>query len=46
MWIKNVRLEQGFHKEDGLVLSTNTDLFDLFIEEGKITRIEKSGTAK
>ncbi|MDO5649807.1 MAG: amidohydrolase [Gallicola sp.] len=46
MWIKNVRLEQGFHKEDGLVLSTNTELFDLFIEEGKIARIEKSGRAK
>ncbi|MFD1781015.1 amidohydrolase [Fredinandcohnia salidurans] len=38
-WLKNVRLEKGFKKENGRVVGTETELRHLFIKEGKITRI-------
>ncbi|PFM81093.1 deaminase [Bacillus sp. AFS077874] len=43
-WLKNARLEIGFEKEDGKVVGTATELFHLFIENGKITRITKEET--
>src|SRR5699024_6061855 len=46
MWIKNVKLEKGFYKEQGLITSTITELVDLYIEDGKIVKIEKSGKAE
>lgn len=46
MWIKNVKLEKGFYKENGLITSTITELADLYIEDGKIVKIEKSGKAE
>ncbi|WP_462413637.1 amidohydrolase [Neobacillus sp. Marseille-QA0830] len=38
-WLKNVRLETGYLKENGRVTGTQTELFHLFIEAGKIGRI-------
>ncbi|QFF97743.1 deaminase [Psychrobacillus glaciei] len=38
-WLKNVRLETGFMKENEKVIGTKTDLFHLFISEGKIANI-------
>ncbi|MBS4211554.1 MULTISPECIES: amidohydrolase [Neobacillus] len=38
-WLKNVRLETGYIKENGRVVGTQTGLFQLLIENGKITTI-------
>lgn len=38
--IKNALLETGFAFENGRVVQTNTDLFDVLIQDGKITEIE------
>ncbi|WP_391119599.1 amidohydrolase [Psychrobacillus sp. L3] len=38
-WLKNVRLETGFMKENEKVIGTKTNLFHLFILEGKIANI-------
>ncbi|WP_423801970.1 amidohydrolase [Neobacillus sp. SAB-20_R2A] len=38
-WLKNVRLETGYIQENGRVAGTKTGLFQLLIENGKITRI-------
>lgn len=38
-WLKNVRLETGYIKENGRVVGTQTGFFQLLIENGKITRI-------
>ncbi|KAB2328640.1 amidohydrolase family protein [Cytobacillus depressus] len=40
-WLKNVRLETGYIKENERVTGTKTELFHLFIEDGKITKIVK-----
>ncbi|QCR33557.1 amidohydrolase [Lysinibacillus sp. SGAir0095] len=40
--IKNARLETGFLFENNLVIGTNTDCFDLLIEEGKIVAIDET----
>ncbi|WP_445431485.1 amidohydrolase [Chryseobacterium indoltheticum] len=37
--LKNVRLETGFEYEEGVVVSTKTDLFLVETENGKITKI-------
>ena len=42
MSFKNVRLETGFIYEEGEVVSTQTDLFYLETENGKITKISKN----
>ncbi|UHA74879.1 amidohydrolase family protein [Paenibacillus sp. 481] len=42
-WIKNVRLEQGFATEDGVVVGTETTLNNVYMEAGKITRVEAVG---
>lgn len=39
-WLKDVCLETGYLKEDGRVTGTQTKLFSLLIEDGKIMRIE------
>jgi cytosine/adenosine deaminase-related metal-dependent hydrolase len=40
--IKNARLETGFTYENGRVVQTETDLFDILIQDGKIIEIEKN----
>lgn len=41
-WIINARLECGYEWEQGVVTGTRTELCDLLIENGKITRIVPS----
>ncbi|MFS0555097.1 amidohydrolase [Brevibacillus sp. 179-C9.3 HS] len=41
-WIVNARLESGYEWEEGVVSGTRTELCDLLIENGKITRIVPS----
>ncbi|CQR47156.1 N-isopropylammelide isopropyl amidohydrolase [Paraliobacillus sp. PM-2] len=38
-WLKNVRLEIGYKKDNGQVIGTETEIKHLFISEGKISRI-------
>ncbi|MFD1779317.1 amidohydrolase [Fredinandcohnia salidurans] len=38
-WLKNVRLETGYIKENGIVTGTETEIKHLVIEDGKISRI-------
>ncbi|WP_028390680.1 amidohydrolase family protein [Bacillus cihuensis] len=38
-WLTNVRLETGYHYENGTVTGTETKLFHLRIEDGKINEI-------
>ncbi|CRK81870.1 amidohydrolase [Neobacillus massiliamazoniensis] len=40
-WLKNARLEVGFVKENERVAGTETELFHLLIEDGKIAKIVK-----
>lgn len=40
-WLKNVRLETGYKKENGRVTGTKTELFNIFIEDGNISKIIK-----
>ncbi len=40
--LKNVRLETSFIKENGIVMGTETKLYHLIIEDGKINRIIES----
>lgn len=40
--LKNVKLETGFLKDDFEITATQTELFTLTIEDGKITKIEKN----
>ncbi|WP_026576816.1 amidohydrolase [Bacillus sp. UNC438CL73TsuS30] len=42
-WLLNARLEVGFKKENGRVVGTETDTFNLFITDGKISEIVKAG---
>ncbi|MBC2327928.1 amidohydrolase family protein [Listeria booriae] len=44
-WLSNARLETGFVWDDGRVVGTETDLFDLLVRDGKITEIQTAGTA-
>lgn len=39
--IKNIRLETGFNRVNHHVVSTNTEKFDVLIEDGKIKDIQK-----
>lgn len=41
-WIVNARLESGYEWEEGVISGTRTELCDLLIENGKITRIVPS----
>ncbi|WP_103105691.1 amidohydrolase [Brevibacillus reuszeri] len=41
-WIINARLESGYVWDQGVIRETRTELCDLLIENGKITRIEPS----
>ena len=41
-WIINARLESGYVWDQGAIRETQTELCDLLIENGKITRIEPS----
>ncbi|WP_429842946.1 amidohydrolase [Brevibacillus sp. FIR094] len=41
-WIVNARLEIGYEWEEGVISGTRTELCDLLIEYGKITRIVPS----
>ncbi|GHI00567.1 amidohydrolase [Neobacillus kokaensis] len=38
-WLKNVRLETGYKRENGRVTGTNTELYHLLISAGKVTRL-------
>jgi cytosine/adenosine deaminase-related metal-dependent hydrolase len=38
-WLKNVRLETGFKKENNRVVGTETDLFHLLLSDGTISKI-------
>lgn len=38
-WLTNVRLESGYHLEDGIVTGTTCEFCHLLIEDGKIARI-------
>lgn len=38
-WLTNVRLETGYHRENGIVIGTETALFHLLIKEGKFASI-------
>lgn len=38
-WLKNVRLETGYIKENGIVTGTQSEIKHLVIEDGKISRI-------
>ncbi|WP_394137855.1 amidohydrolase [Cytobacillus oceanisediminis] len=40
-WIKNVRLECGYKKENDRVIGTITDLFHILIEGGRIAKVVK-----
>ncbi|WP_342599977.1 amidohydrolase family protein [Psychrobacillus sp. FSL H8-0483] len=40
--IKNARLETGFAYENGRIVQTNTELFDVLIQDGKIAEIEQN----
>lgn len=40
-WLKNARLECGYQIENDRVIGTETDLFHLLIEDGKISKIVK-----
>lgn len=40
-WLKNVRLECGFERQNGRVIGTQTELAHLLIENGTIVRIVK-----
>ncbi len=41
-WLRNVRLEQGYRYENDHITGTISELFDLWIEHGKIMRIVKT----
>lgn len=41
-WLKNVRLETGYQKENNRVVGTQSDLFDILIADGTISKIVKS----
>jgi N-acyl-D-amino-acid deacylase len=41
-WLTDVRLECGYKKENGRVIGTETDLFHLLVEYGKITKMVKA----
>lgn len=38
-WLMNVRLESGFWYEDGIIIGTETDLYNLLIKDGRIAEI-------
>ncbi len=42
--LTNVRLEEGFEREGGVVLATRTALHTLEIRDGRIVRVEAQGT--
>ncbi|WP_059172321.1 amidohydrolase [Bacillus sp. FJAT-27445] len=44
-WLKNVRLETGFNKENDRVVGTNTEIVNLFISDGRITEVVYSEDA-
>lgn len=41
-WLRSVRLEQGYRYENDYIAGTISELFDLWIEDGKIMRIVKA----
>ncbi|RDU36660.1 deaminase [Neobacillus piezotolerans] len=41
-WLKNVRLETGFNKENDRVVGTITEIVNLFISDGRITELVTS----
>ncbi|MHC0038435.1 amidohydrolase [Pseudoneobacillus sp. C159] len=45
-WLKNVRLETGYEKSNNDVVGTMTELFDLLIVDGTISKIVKSADNK
>ncbi|WP_316570711.1 amidohydrolase [Neobacillus sp. YIM B06451] len=44
-WLKNVRLETGFNKENDRVVGTITESVNLFISDGRITELVNSNDA-
>ncbi|MFD0829783.1 amidohydrolase [Neobacillus sp. M.A.Huq-85] len=42
-WLMNVKLEVGFKKENGRVVGTETETYNLLINDGKISEIVKTG---
>jgi cytosine/adenosine deaminase-related metal-dependent hydrolase len=44
-WLKNVRLEVGYKRENERIVGTKTELCHILIEGGKINRIIKCGEA-
>ncbi|KYG90742.1 deaminase [[Bacillus] sp. KCTC 13219] len=42
-WLTNVRLEEGYHYENGTVIATKTGLYNLHIEDGTIKEITAAG---
>ncbi|MFD2443851.1 amidohydrolase family protein [Bacillus sp. CGMCC 1.16607] len=43
-WLTNVRLETGYQYENEVVVATNTDIFHIKIENGKITEMISAST--
>lgn len=43
--VMNVRLEEGFEREGGVVLGTRTDLYTLEIRDGRIAQVAPTNTA-
>lgn len=41
-WLTNVLLESGYRYKDGVVAGTLTDVFHIYIEDGKISKIISS----
>lgn len=41
-WLKNIRLETGYKRENERVTGTETELYHLFVNEGKITKLTKA----
>ncbi|GBD72813.1 hypothetical protein [Tetragenococcus halophilus] len=39
-WLQNVKIETSYAKEGEFVSGTNTQLVDLFIENGKVSKIQ------
>ncbi len=43
-WLTNVRLETGYQYKNGLVVSTDTSIFHILIEDGKFAKIIPEAT--
>ncbi|PKH21883.1 deaminase [Enterobacterales bacterium CwR94] len=44
-WLRNVRLEESFIRDKGVITATQTGLYDIEVTDGKITSMQKAGTA-